>query len=163
MLFTDVVGSTARAAAVGDRAWRDQLASHRADLRRLLARYRGQELDTAGDGIYASFDGPARGIACAQAMIAAANDDGLNIRAGLHTGECERDGNKLAGIAVHVGARIAAVAQSDELLVSRTVKDLVAGSGIAFQDRGEHTLKGVPGAWQLYAVCLEGSSPGREG
>jgi class 3 adenylate cyclase len=163
VLFTDVVGSTARAAAVGDRAWRDQLASHRADLRRLLARYRGEELDTAGDGIYASFDGPARGIACAQAMIAAASDDGLSIRAGLHTGECERDGNKLAGIAVHVGARIAAVAQSDELLVSRTVKDLVAGSGIAFQDRGEHTLKGVPGAWQLYAVCLEGSSPGREG
>jgi len=96
-------------------------------------------------------------------MIAVASNDGLSIRAGLHTGECERDGNKLAGIAVHVGARIAAVAQSDELLVSRTVKDLVAGSGISFQDRGEHALKDVPGAWQLYAVCLEGSSPGREG
>ena len=152
VLFTDIVGSTERATSLGDSRWRDLLVSHRADVRRELARYAGVELDTAGDGFFASFDGPARGIACAETIIRAAAKDGLEIRAGLHTGECEREGDKLAGIAVHIGARIASLARPGEILVSRTVKDLVAGSGIEFDDRGEHELKGVRGKWQLYAV-----------
>jgi class 3 adenylate cyclase len=128
------------------------LAAHRAQVRRDLGRFRGVELDTAGDGFFASFDGPARGIACARAIVAAANDQGIQVRAGLHTGECEREATKLTGIAVHTGARIAALAQPGEVLVSRTVKDLVAGSGIEFQDRGDHELKGIPGEWRLYSV-----------
>ena len=152
VLFTDIVGSTERATSLGDRRWREVLASHRADVRRELARYAGVELDTAGDGFFASFDGPARGIACAETIVRSAAQDGLEIRAGLHTGECEREGEKLAGIAVHIGARIAGLARPGEVLVSRTVKDLVAGSGIEFDDRGEHELKGVRGAWELYAV-----------
>jgi len=152
VLFTDIVGSTERAASLGDRAWRELLALHRTQVRRDLARFNGSEVDTAGDGFFASFDGPARGIACANAIVTAAAEDGLQIRAGLHTGECEREGAKLAGIAVHIGARIASLAQPGEVLASRTVKDLVAGSGIQFDDRGEHELKGVPGDWQLYAV-----------
>jgi class 3 adenylate cyclase len=128
------------------------LAAHRADVRRELARFSGVELDTAGDGFFASFDGPARGISCAHAIVNCAAEQGLDVRAGLHTGECEREGGKLAGIAVHIGARISALAQPGEVLVSRTVKDLVAGSGIEFDDRGEHELKGVPGDWQLYGV-----------
>ena len=152
VLFTDIVGSTERAASLGDSRWRDLLASHRAAVRRELGRFAGIELDTAGDGFFASFDGPARGIACAETIVRTAALDGLEIRAGLHTGECEREGDKLTGIAVHIGARIAALAQPGEVLVSRTVKDLVAGSGIEFDDRGEHELKGVRGEWQLYSV-----------
>jgi class 3 adenylate cyclase len=152
VLFTDIVGSTERATSLGDRAWGNVLEAHRADVRRELARFAGIELDTAGDGFFASFDGPARGIACAETIVRSAAQEGLEIRAGLHTGECERQGDKLAGIAVHIGARIAALAQAGEVLVSRTVKDLVAGSGIEFDDRGEHELKGVRGTWQLYAV-----------
>ncbi len=152
VLFTDIVGSTERAVSLGDRAWRDLLASHHAEVRRELSRYSGVEVDTAGDGFFASFDGPARGIACARAVVSGASRQGLDVRVGLHTGECERQGTKLAGIAVHIGARIAAFARPGEVLVSRTVKDLVAGSGIEFADRGEHELKGVPGDWQLYAV-----------
>jgi class 3 adenylate cyclase len=152
VLFTDIVGSTEQAAAVGDRRWRELLAAHRDDVRRELRRFTGEELDTAGDGFFASFDGPARGLRCAQAVVASAARRGLDVRAGLHTGECEREGGKLTGIAVHIGARIAALAQPGEVLVSRTVKDLVAGSGIEFVDRGIHELKGVPGDWQLYLV-----------
>jgi len=152
ILFTDIVGSTERAASLGDSGWRALLASHRAQVRRELARFSGVEVDTAGDGFFASFDGPARGIACALAIVGSSAEQGLQLRAGLHTGECEREAGKLAGIAVHIGARIAALAQPDEVLVSRTVKDLVAGSGIEFDERGEHALKGVPGEWQLYAV-----------
>jgi len=152
ILFTDIVGSTERAASLGDRAWRELLASHRAQVRRQLGRFNGMELDTAGDGFFASFDGPARGVACAKAIVVSAGDEGIDVRAGLHTGECEREAGKLAGIAVHIGARIAALAQPGEVLVSRTVKDLVAGSGIEFDDRGDQELKGVPGEWRLYAV-----------
>jgi class 3 adenylate cyclase len=152
ILFTDIVGSTERAASLGDRAWRDLLASHRAGVRRDLARFGGVELDTAGDGFFASFDGPARAIKCASAIVASAAEQSLDVRAGVHTGECEREGSKLAGIAVHIGARIAALAQPREVLVSRTVKDLVAGSGIEFDDRGDHELKGITGGWRLYAV-----------
>jgi class 3 adenylate cyclase/pimeloyl-ACP methyl ester carboxylesterase len=154
VLFTDIVGSTEWATSLGDSRWREVLASHRASVRRELGRFAGTELDTAGDGFFASFDGPARGIACADTIVHTAAQDGLEIRAGLHTGECEREGDKLAGIAVHIGARIAALAMPGEVLVSRTVKDLVAGSGIEFDDRGEHELKGVRGAWQLYAVKM---------
>ena len=121
-------------------------------MRRELGRFSGVEVDTAGDGFFASFDGPARGIACARAIVASAGDQGIAVRAGLHTGECEREAGKLAGIAVHIGARIAALAEPGEVLVSRTVKDLVAGSGIEFDDRGDQELKGVPGEWRLYAV-----------
>jgi class 3 adenylate cyclase len=152
VLFTDIVGSTERAASLGDRAWHDLLRSHRAQVRRELAHFGGVEIDTAGDGFFASFDGPARGITCAQAIVAAAADQGLDVRAGLHSGECEREGEKLTGLAVHIGARVAALALPREVLASRTVKDLVAGSGIEFDDRGEQALKGVPGEWRLYAV-----------
>lgn len=153
ILFTDIVGSTERAVALGDRAWRALLSSHRAQVRRELAQFRGVELDTAGDGVFASFDGPARAIRCAKAIVASAAEQGIQVRAGLHTGECEREGGKLAGIAVHTGARIAALANPGEVLVSRTVKDLVAGSDLDFSDRGEQQLKGIPGSWQLYAVA----------
>ena len=147
VLFTDIVGSTERAAEIGDRRWRDLLSKHRNAVRRELAHYRGHEIDTAGDGFFASFDGPARAIACARRIVEAAADQHIQVRTGLHTGECERDADKLTGLAVHIGARVAALAQPGEVLVSRTVKDLVAGSGIAFDDRGEHELKGVPGEW----------------
>jgi class 3 adenylate cyclase len=153
ILFTDIVGSTERAVELGDRAWRALLSSHRAQVRRELAQFRGVELDTAGDGVFASFDGPARAIRCARAIVTSAAEQGIQVRAGLHTGECEREGRKLAGIAVHTGARIAALAEPGEVLVSRTVKDLVAGSDLDFNDRGEQQLKGTPGSWQLYAVA----------
>ena len=133
VLFTDIVGSTERAAELGDRAWRDLLARHHASVRRELARFRGEELDTAGDGFFATFDGPARAIRCAQAIVAHVGELGLDLRAGLHTGECELHDGKLAGIAVSVGARVAAEAGPGEVLVSSTVKDLVAGSGIEFE------------------------------
>jgi class 3 adenylate cyclase len=152
VLFTDIVGSTERASALGDQAWPKLIADHRLAVRRELARFGGNEIDTAGDGFFATFDGPARGIACAAAIASASAEQGLEVRLGLHTGECERDGTKVTGIAVHIGARVASLAQPGEVLVSRTVKDLVAGSGIEFEDRGEHELKGVPGEWRPYAV-----------
>jgi class 3 adenylate cyclase len=153
ILFTDIVGSTERAAELGDLAWRDLLARHHAAVRRELARYRGHELDTAGDGFLAAFDGPARAIRCAQTIIAGVGELGLELRAGLHTGECELHDGKLAGIALSIGARVAAQAGPREVLVSGTVTDLVAGSGIQFEDRGVCELKGVPGEWRLYAVA----------
>jgi class 3 adenylate cyclase len=152
ILFTDIVGSTARAAELGDRAWRDLVVRHNELVRRQLERFRGREIDTAGDGFLASFDGPARGIRCAGAITEAVSALGLSVRAGLHTGECEVVDGKLAGIAVNIAARISALAAPDEVLVSSTVRDLVAGSQVAFADRGAHVLKGVPGTWSLYAV-----------
>jgi class 3 adenylate cyclase/pimeloyl-ACP methyl ester carboxylesterase len=152
VLFTDIVGSTERAARLGDRAWRELIARHHAAVRSEIARFRGREIDTAGDGVFASFDGPARAIACAHAIRRTLGDLGLDVRAGVHTGECELDGGKLRGIAVHIGARVAHQAAPGEVLVSSTVKDLVAGSGLEFEDRGAHELKGVPGEWRLYAV-----------
>jgi class 3 adenylate cyclase len=152
VLFTDIVGSTARSAEVGDAAWRELLRHHHARVRRELARFRGREVDTAGDGFFATFDGPARAIRCACAVREAVRELGLDIRAGLHAGECELLDGKVAGIAVSLGARVAARAQPGEVLVSSTVKDLVAGSGIEFADRGAAELKGIPGEWRLYAV-----------
>jgi len=152
VLFTDIVGSAERAAALGDRAWRELLERHHGLVRRQLVRFRGREVDTAGDGFFASFDGPARAIRCAGAIVESMPDLGLEVRAGLHTGECELVDGKVAGIAVHTGARVASYAQPGEVLVSSTVRDLVAGSGIVFQDRGVHELKGIPGEWRLYAV-----------
>ena len=152
VLFTDIVGSTQRSADLGDRAWRELLERHHATVRALLGRYRGAEVDTAGDGFLASFDGPARAIRCACAILDAVRPLGIEIRAGLHTGEVETIDGKVGGIAVSIGARVGAMAAPSEVLVSQTVKDLVAGSGLAFDDRGEHELKGVPGSWRLYAV-----------
>jgi class 3 adenylate cyclase len=152
VLFTDLVGSTERAVELGDRAWRDLLGRHHEAVRRELQRYRGEEIDTAGDGFFARFDGPARAIHCARAIIDRVRDLGLDVRAGIHTGECERVGDKIAGLAVNVGARVSGAAAPGEVLVSSTVKDLVAGSGIEFEDRGAQELKGVPGEWRLYAV-----------
>jgi class 3 adenylate cyclase len=153
VLFTDIVGSTGRAAALGDRAWRELLERHHALVRRELARYRGEEKDTAGDGFFATFDGPARAIRCADAIVDGLRLLGLEIRAGVHTGECEVHEGKVAGLAVVIGARVAAAAQGGEVLVSQTVKDLVAGAGLEFEERGEHELKGVPGSWRLYSVA----------
>ena len=152
ILFTDIVGSTALAARLGDREWGDLLERHNALVRRQLERFRGQELDTAGDGFVASFDGPARGIRCAAAIAESVSALGLSIRAGIHTGEAELVDGKLAGIAVHIAARIASLADADEVLVSNTVKDLVIGSRMTFADRGARELKGVPGEWSLFAV-----------
>jgi class 3 adenylate cyclase len=152
ILFTDLVGSTPRAAELGDREWRTVLERHNDLVRTELARFRGVELDTAGDGFFASFDGPARAIGCAKEIVERLPELGLDVRAGIHIGECERVGEKLAGLAVSVGARVSAAAEAGEVLVSQTVKDLVAGSGIQFEDRGSHELKGVPGEWRLYAV-----------
>ncbi len=151
LLFTDIVGSSRLATEVGDRAWRDLLARHHAAVRRELAHFRGQECDTAGDGFFATFDGPARAIRCAEAAIDAVRPLGVDIRAGIHTGECELHEAKVAGVALSIGARICAASQAGEVLVSRTVKDLVAGSGIEFDERGLHDLKGV-GQWELHAV-----------
>jgi class 3 adenylate cyclase/pimeloyl-ACP methyl ester carboxylesterase len=152
VLFTDIVGSSEQAASLGDRAWRETLERHHEVIRRQLVRFRGKEVDTAGDGFFASFDGPARAIRCGCAISEAMPELGLQVRIGLHTGECELIDGKVAGIAVHTGARVAANAQPGEVLVSSTVKDLVAGSGLTFEDRGHHELKGIPGEWRLYAV-----------
>ena len=152
MLFTDIVGSTERLTALGDAAWSDLVREHHAIVRRTLARFRGRELDTAGDGFFASFDGPGRAIRCAREIVEAVHDLGLDVRAGLHTGECELIDGKVGGIAVHIGARVAAQARPGEVLVSGTVKDLVAGSKLEFADRGFAELKGVPGRWRLYAL-----------
>jgi class 3 adenylate cyclase len=152
MMFTDLVGSTERAAALGDRAWRDLLEQHHALVRRELSRFRGQERDTAGDGFFATFDGPARAVRCAQAIIENVRSIGLEVRAGVHTGECELHDDKLAGLAVSIGARIAATAPGGEVFVSQTVRDLVAGTDLQFEDRGEQDLKGVPGLWHLHSA-----------
>jgi pimeloyl-ACP methyl ester carboxylesterase len=152
VLFTDIVGSTEQATKLGDRRWRELLERHHALVRSSLDRYQGREVDTAGDGFMATFDGPARAIRCASAAVAGVRSLGLQIRAGVHTGECERFGDKVAGLAVHTGARVAGVAGPGEVLVSQTVKDLVAGSGIQFEDRGARELKGIPGEWRLYSV-----------
>jgi class 3 adenylate cyclase len=152
VLFTDVVGSTEKAAHLGDRRWRDLLETHNNVVRREIGRFRGREVKTAGDGFLATFDGPARAIRCACAISDAVRLLGIETRAGLHTGECEVIGDDIGGIAVHIGARVAALAGSGEVLVSSTVRDLVAGSGLGFQEHGLHTLKGVPGEWRLFAV-----------
>ena len=152
VLFTDIVGSTEKAVELGDQRWHDMLDAHNAIVRRELERYRGREIDNAGDGFLAIFDGPARGIQCARAILSSIRSLGIQVRAGLHTGECEIMGRGVGGIAVHIGARIAALANSGEIQVSSTVKDLVAGSGLNFEDRGRKTLKGVPGEWSTYAV-----------
>ena len=152
VLFSDIVGSTERAAELGDAQWRQLLADHHARVRRQLARFRGVELDTAGDGFFARFDGPARGIRCALAIRDTVRELGLQVRLGLHAGECEVLDGKVAGIAVAIGARVSARAAAGEVLVSQTVKDLVAGSGIIFESRGLAGLKGVPGEWRLYSV-----------
>jgi class 3 adenylate cyclase len=152
VLFTDVVGSTECAARLGDRAWGDLLASHHALVRKELARFRGREIKTMGDAFIATFDGPARAMRCACAIRDALAQLGIEIRAGLHTGEIELAGDDIGGIAVHIAARVIAAAGSSEILVSSTVKDLTAGSGITFNDRGTHVLKGVPEEWRLFAV-----------
>lgn len=152
VLFTDIVGSTEKAAALGDRRWRDLLDRHHAMIRSNLTRFRGREVKTTGDGILATFDGPARGVRCACSIVDEIRPLGIEVRAGLHTGECEMMGEDVGGIAVHIGARIASLAGASEVLVSSTVKDLVAGSGLRFADRGSRSLKGVPGEWRIYAV-----------
>jgi class 3 adenylate cyclase len=156
VMFTDIVNSTERATALGDRAWRDLLARHHALVRRELGRYRGKERDTAGDGFFATFDGPARAIRAAQAIVGGVEELGLEARIGIHVGECELHEGKVAGLAVNIGARVAASAAANEILVSQTVRDLVAGTGIAFDDRGPHELKGIPGTWQLFAASPGG-------
>jgi class 3 adenylate cyclase len=153
VLFTDIVASSEHAARLGDRGWRDLLQQHHELVRRELLRYRGVEVDTAGDGFFASFDGPARAIRCAGSITDSVQELGIAVRAGLHTGECEVVDGKVTGIAVHTGARVASQAQPGEVLVSSTVKDLVAGSGIEFEDRGTAELKGIPGNWRLFAVA----------
>ena len=152
VLFTDIVGSTEKAVAVGDNRWRDLLHNHHATIRRNLTRFRGHEVKTTGDGILATFDGPARGVRCACAIADEIKPLGIEVRAGLHTGECEMMDDDVGGIAVHIGARVAALAGAGEVLVSSTVKDLVAGSGLRFGDRGSQSLKGVPGEWRIFAV-----------
>jgi class 3 adenylate cyclase len=153
VLFTDIVDATAAAAELGDQRWRELLTAHHDRIRTELARYRGREVDTAGDGFFATFDGPARAIRCACAASDAIRELGVDIRAGLHTGECELVHGKVGGLAVHIGARVAGKAEPGEVLVSSTVKDLVAGSGIEFNDRGTHELKGVPSKWHLYSIA----------
>jgi pimeloyl-ACP methyl ester carboxylesterase/class 3 adenylate cyclase len=152
ILFTDIVESTERVVRIGDRRWHELLDAHRSTVRRELERFHGQEVKTTGDGFLATFDGPARAIHCAQAITDKVGADGLEVRAGLHSGECEMLGDDLAGVAVHIGARVSGLAGPREVLVTSTVRDLVTGSGIEFRDRGRHTLKGIPGEWQLLAV-----------
>jgi pimeloyl-ACP methyl ester carboxylesterase len=153
VLFTDIVGSTSRAVELGDRRWRSLLEQHHATVRRELARFRGNEVDTAGDGFLATFDGPARAVRCAQAIRGALRSLGIDISAGVHVGEIEvADGGAISGVAVHIGSRVAEQAVPGEVLVSSTVKDLVVGSGIEFEERGEHELRGVPGEWRLFSV-----------
>ncbi len=153
VLFTDLVGSTEHAVELGDTRWRYLLESHQAQVRRQLERFRGREIKTTGDGFLATFDGPARAIRCAQAVVDQSRGLGLETRAGVHTGECELIDDDVGGIAVHIAARVAALAEAGEVLVSSTVRDLVAGSGLTFADRGVHALKGVPDEWKLFAVA----------
>jgi class 3 adenylate cyclase len=152
VLFLDIASSTERAAALGDTAWRNLLNSYYATVRKELVRFRGKEINTTGDGFLATFDGPARAVRCALAIGLAVRQLGIEVRAGVHTGECELMGDNVGGIAVHTGARIMAKAEPGRVLVSGTVKDLVSGSGIDFQERGVHQLKGVPGEWRLFAA-----------
>jgi len=154
MLFTDIVGSTQRAAQLKDAAWKRLLVAHHQAARQEIARFQGREIDTAGDGFLATFDGPGRAVRCAQSIVAAMEDLTIEVRAGVHTGECELIDGKIAGIAVHTAARVASMAGPSEVLVTGTVKDLVAGSGIDFEDAGLHELKGVPGTWRLFAALL---------
>jgi class 3 adenylate cyclase len=154
VLFTDIVGSTETAAALGDQRWRDLLEHHHGIIRRNLARFRGHEVKTTGDGFLATFDGPARGVQCAHAITQDIKSLGIEVRAGLHTGECEIIGNDVGGIAVHIGARVAALARAGEVLVSSTVKDLVAGSGLRFDERGIYPLKGIPGEWRVFTAAV---------
>ena len=158
VLFIDIVGSTPHLAQMGDRRWRHVLGVHQDIVRQELARFRGREIDTAGDGLFASFDGPARAIRCACSIRDAVRPLSIETRAGLHTGECEVMGDKVGGLAVHIGARVMATAAAGEVLVSNTVRDLVAGAGIDFDHRGQHQLKGVPGEWTLYAVRAVGGA-----
>jgi class 3 adenylate cyclase len=155
VLFTDIVGSTERAVALGDHSWRELLAAFYAKVREIITNFRGREINTAGDGFLAAFDGPARAIRCAGAIREAVRSLGLEVRCGLHTGECELVGEDLAGIAVHIGARVAALAAPGEVLVSQTVRDLVAGSGLSFEEHGVHTLKGVPSEWRLFQAIMD--------
>jgi class 3 adenylate cyclase len=152
LLFTDIVDSTSHMARLGDAGWRELIESHHELVRRELARARGHEVDTAGDGFFAAFDGPARAVRCAKSIVDGVRELGIDVRSGLHTGECELVDGKVTGIAVHTGARVAAHAGAGEVIVSSTVKDLVAGSGLEFEDRGVHELKGIPGEWRLYAA-----------
>lgn len=152
VLFMDIVGATQRAAEIGDQSWRELLEKHHGIVWRELARYRGREIDTTGDGFLAMSDGPVRAIRCARALVGAVEGPGLAVRAGLHTGECEAFGEKLSGIGVHIAARVPALAAPDGVLASTTVKDLVAGSGLGFRERGSHVLRGVPGEWHLFAL-----------
>jgi class 3 adenylate cyclase len=152
VLFTDIVGSTEKQAELGDHGWRELVERHHVVVRESLARWHGVEIDTAGDGFFTSFDGPARAIRCARAIVDEVHGLGIEVRAGLHTGECETIDNKLGGVAVNIGARVGGLARPSEVLVSQTVKDLVAGSGFAFEDRGEHELRGIPDKWRLFAV-----------
>src|SRR5262249_36716671 len=162
ILFTDIVESTKRAAELGDRRWREVVLRHHATVRTLLARYRGIEIDTAGDGFFASFDGPARAVRCAMAITDAVRALGIEVRAGLHTGEVERIGEKIGGLAVNIGARVAAWAAPSEVLVSQTVRDLMVGSDLTFVGRGSHELKGLPGMWSLYTTRKERQPGGTE-
>jgi class 3 adenylate cyclase/pimeloyl-ACP methyl ester carboxylesterase len=155
VLFTDLVGSTERAAELGDHAWKQLLERHHRLMRTLLERYRGVEVATAGDGFFATFDGPARAVRCAQAMIDAVKPLGIEIRAGLHTGEVQQMGDNIGGIAVHIGARVGALAGPSQVLVSSTVRDLVGGSGLTFNEHGVHDLKGVPGTWHVYMATTD--------
>jgi len=152
VLFTDIVGSTEKATELGDHGWLALVGEHEAKVRVQLGRFRGREVDTAGDGFLATFDGPIRAVRCAMAVRDAVRDLGIEVRAGLHTGEVELDGEKVRGIAVHIGSRVAGLAGPSEIFVSSTVKDLIAGSAVAFEDRGEHKLKGVPGTWRIHEV-----------
>jgi class 3 adenylate cyclase len=152
VLFTDIVGSTEHVARLGDRVWRESLNRYDNSVQRQLERFRGRLVKTTGDGTLATFDGPARAIECAREITKAVREFGLEIRAGLHTGEIETRGQDVSGMAVHIAARVSALATAGEVLVSRTVTDLVAGSGIEFESHGEHQLKGVPGSWQLFSV-----------
>ncbi len=157
VLFTDIVGSTSTAAAIGDTAWRGLLERHHTMVRALLGRYRGSEVDTTGDGFFATFDGPARAIRCAQALVEAVRALNIEICAGVHTGEVETIDRNVASLALHIGARVGSMAAPSEVLVAQTVKDLVAGSGLTFEDRGEHELRGVPDRWRRYRVVSASS------
>jgi class 3 adenylate cyclase/pimeloyl-ACP methyl ester carboxylesterase len=155
VLFTDIVASTETAAELGDRRWRDLVEAHHASVRALLARYKGKEVDTAGDGFFATFDGPVRALRCAKAIVDSVDTLGIEVRAGLHTGECEVIDNKVGGLAVNIGSRICGLARPSEVLASQTMKDLVTGSGLQFEGRGTHQLKGVPGEWRLFALGVD--------